>query len=881
MDATDLLAQSTPPKHTRTLKQALASLRPHDQVGFIAETPDEWLDVAVAYFEAGLERGERCVFVGDRAGIAALKERVPVRGADDAPVPAVGATASRAVRVIPRDALRSAGPVDPARVNSLVAAACEKALAAGFPGIRIFADWGAFAPREGDTDLGRNAFLQFRAAAQAQVFSKYPVVGIGHFYRARFLPEAIQGVLSIYPWLIRHGRFFRNFYYIPAQDFLGPSRSEAEVRQWLDNLEMEQDTLEQVESLALTIETERSQLMSLFESLDQAVYVSDPATRRVLFANRATRLLLGKNPVGGVCHSELRGSDQPCVSCTEEVNRGLKEVPLKWEFHHPVTGRDYMAFDRVIKWKDDREVRFHLAVDITERKRAEATARASEERFRLIAENATDVIYRVKLRPKPVLEYVSPAVAEVTGYTPDEYYADDELIWKVVHRNDWHIMIDMGNQRDDYRLPVIVRWIAKSGEIRYVEQRISPVRDAAGTLVALQAICRDVTERRRMEQRLTFLSLHEPLTGLYNRAYFGETLERLRGSNSYPISLVSTDVDGLKLINDTMGHRQGDELLRAYAAMLRKCFRHGDVVARVGGDEFAAILPRTGPREVEKLQKALEEELTAFNNSHDDLVLSVSVGSATAADDSFSLEETFNMADKNMYRDKLHRSSSAVHGIVKALLTALAAKDYVAEGHTRRVTAMARQLGKSAGLANKALSELELLAEVHDLGKVGIPDHVLFKEGPLTAEERLQIREHSAIGYRIARASPELAHIADMILHHHEWWNGQGYPSGLKGPEIPVACRILGIVDAYDAMTNDRPYRRAMGQAEAVRELQNCTGKQFDRRLVRLFVQQLQCQAQLQARPQPRAQAQVQAQSQPRGAAGTREARAENVAGDS
>ncbi len=134
------------------------------------------------------------------------------------------------------------------------------------------------------------------------------------------------------------------------------------------------------------------------------------------------------------------------------------------------------------------------------------------------------------------------------------------------------------------------------------------------------------------------------------------------------------------------------------------------------------------------------------------------------------------------------------------------------------------------------MSRLALLAEVHDLGKVGMPDRILFKEGLLTQEERERIKQHATIGYRIARSTPELSHVADLILHHHEWWNGQGYPMGLRGDAIPVACRILAIVDAWDAMTNDRPYRRVVGKDKAMEELRNYAGTQFDPRIVEVFL---------------------------------------------
>jgi HD-GYP domain-containing protein (c-di-GMP phosphodiesterase class II) len=169
---------------------------------------------------------------------------------------------------------------------------------------------------------------------------------------------------------------------------------------------------------------------------------------------------------------------------------------------------------------------------------------------------------------------------------------------------------------------------------------------------------------------------------------------------------------------------------------------------------------------------------------------------------------------------------------------ALEARDFITEGHGERMQSLAVALGEVAGLSKRALGELSLSAQFHDIGKVGIPDRILFKPGPLTQQEYSEMKRHCEIGHRIALSTPDLAPIAKYILHHHEWWNGLGYPMGLKGNDIPLECRILAIVDAYDAMTSNRPYRQALTHKQAIAELKNCSGKQFDPRLTAIFVGQ-------------------------------------------
>lgn len=201
------------------------------------------------------------------------------------------------------------------------------------------------------------------------------------------------------------------------------------------------------------------------------------------------------------------------------------------------------------------------------------------------------------------------------------------------------------------------------------------------------------------------------------------------------------------------------------------------------------------------------------------------------------MDDLFKEADHNMYREKLHRSQSTRHVIVQTLKKMLAARDFITEGHTERLQDLVEGLALAVGLPTPKISDLRLLAQFHDIGKVGITDRILYKRGLLTPEEVAEMQRHCEIGHRIAQSAPDLLPIADWILKHHEWWNGRGYPLGLKGEEIPLECRILAIADAYDAMTNDRPYQRKMPHREAVAELKKCSGMQFDPLLVEKFLE--------------------------------------------
>lgn len=374
---------------------------------------------------------------------------------------------------------------------------------------------------------------------------------------------------------------------------------------------------------------------------------------------------------------------------------------------------------------------------------------------------------------------------------------------------------------------------------RVLNVRAVPVKDGGGKVVGVVESVLGITKRKRYEEKLKYLSLHDPLTGLYNRAFFEEEMRRLDGQRVRPAAVLVADLDGLKLVNDTFGHAVGDEMLKAAAQILRSSFREEDVVARVGGDEFAVLLPgadeAAAARAAERVL-ARSEEHRAFRP---DLPVQLSVGYAAAQNPGDSLEEAFKKADDLMYRQKLVRGTGARNRIMQALLAILEEKDFLTAGHAQRVEEWCLAVGRRMGLSARQLADLALLARAHDIGKAAVPDAVLFKPGPLTEEEREIMKSHSEKGYRIALSSPELAGIADLILKHHERWDGRGYPLGLKGEEIPVECRILAVADAFDAMTSPRPYRKPLSAEEAAQALRACAGSQFDPQVVEVFLSEV------------------------------------------
>lgn len=375
----------------------------------------------------------------------------------------------------------------------------------------------------------------------------------------------------------------------------------------------------------------------------------------------------------------------------------------------------------------------------------------------------------------------------------------------------------------------------------FLETMKTPYYDSEGNILGLIGVSRDITERKQKEEKILYLNYHDVLTGLYNRAFFDEELKRLDTERQLPLSVIIGDINGLKLINDALGHAEGDKLLVAMAKILKNCCRAEDIIARTGGDEFGILLPKTdhyiARSVVDRIKKACEE----YANKTDKEIYyaSISLGHATKNKTEESLGKTVEIAENYMYRRKLLEYKSLHSSIVSSIRTTMFEKSHETEAHAERMAELSKELGRVLGLTEEKLIELELLSTLHDIGKISIDSNILSKPGILTKEEWSEIKKHPEVGFRITQASPELRHISEYILSHHERWDGGGYPQGLSGMQIPLLSRILLVVDSYDAMTQDRTYRKAMTKEAAAAEILNNAGTQFDPVIARVFVEKV------------------------------------------
>lgn len=333
----------------------------------------------------------------------------------------------------------------------------------------------------------------------------------------------------------------------------------------------------------------------------------------------------------------------------------------------------------------------------------------------------------------------------------------------------------------------------------------------------------------------------DSLTGLFDRRYAIESLKILNIGEYMPLSIILGDVNGLKLTNEALGYDAGDQLLCDISGVFRENCRKNDLIARWGGDEFLMVLPQTSMEEAQCVVRRLRKAFA--KKSKEDARISVSIGYTTTSEANCDTEQLLQVAEEWMLRNKLFSRESHRNNVINAILSMLYEKSTETREHSERMAGYCRIIAREMNMPDEQINGLVLLSMLHDIGKVGITHEILQKSGSLTPEERKEIERHPEIGYRITRNIPELAQVSEYILMHHEWWDGSGYPNGIRGEQIPLPCRIISVVDAYDVMITGRVYRPARCQNEVVDELRRCAGTQFDPCVVDVFVRLIECGA--------------------------------------
>ncbi|AVX29916.1 diguanylate cyclase (GGDEF) domain-containing protein [Carboxydocella thermautotrophica] len=369
-------------------------------------------------------------------------------------------------------------------------------------------------------------------------------------------------------------------------------------------------------------------------------------------------------------------------------------------------------------------------------------------------------------------------------------------------------------------------------------------------------------ENAMLFEEMQTRAITDRLTGLYNQKQFYELLQsEIAAAQLYkkPLSLLMLDVDFFKQYNDTFGHPAGDRLLKEFARILVENVRPDDIVARYGGEEFAIILRETSLEQAldiaERIRQKVADSRFEGRLQQPSGRITCSIGIAQYPVHAKTLEDLVKRADEALYRAKYNGRNRVAYHLtfmdalleslpaeeknklerLKTMITVINARDRYTFGHSERVMMLACKVGERMGLTAERLNLLQLAAYFHDIGKMEVTKEILCKEGDLTEAEWEQLKQHAVAGGAVVKTIPVLAEAALIIRHHHERYDGSGYPDGLAGDNIPLEARILAVVDAWDAMTSTRVFREAKGPEQALLEIREQSGKQFDPRIVEIF----------------------------------------------
>ncbi|WP_119321274.1 PAS domain S-box protein [Capsulimonas corticalis] len=579
---------------------------------------------------------------------------------------------------------------------------------------------------------------------------------------------------------------------------------------------------------------------------------AEPVTYRIRHKNGSWRYLeMTGNTLTG--HPTMEGM---IVHSRDVTDRRLAQIELE-------SAHEYLEARVEERTAAVEEANASLQAEIAERMEIERTLRATEEKFRGIFENASEGIFQTT----PEGKYISanPALARIYGYsTPADLVAGltdiaDKLYVSPGRRQEFVARISDDGSVSNFESQVL----RADGEVVWISENARVVRGDEGEILYYEGTVEDITQRKVLEvERESMLreaierADHDPLTGLLNHRAFhkrwNEEADRAQRDGS-PLGVAILDLDNFSFFNDAYGHAVGDDVLRRVAQTLVACCRGYDILGRYGGDEFIMILPGMDADEMVILEERLNDGLsrTGFRPPGSDnlIPLTVSIGAAVFPDDGGSRTDVLACAAERLGRAKSGGGGGAsdtvraalnrtVEGfpMLNALVSAVDNKDRYTRRHSEDVLVYCLEIAEEMGMDDAAKQRIEIAALLHDVGKIGVPDDILRKPGKLTDEEFEAVKQHPTIGAVIVGAVPGLSDTLDAVRHHHERWDGRGYPAALRGLEIPLIARVMAVADAFSAMTTNRPYRKGMPEEKALAILADGAGTQWDPACVQAFL---------------------------------------------
>lgn len=477
-----------------------------------------------------------------------------------------------------------------------------------------------------------------------------------------------------------------------------------------------------------------------------------------------------------------------------------------------------------------------------------------ETELELIKENETNQIEDAKAKLQLILDSTAEAIfgidvkgnctfCNASGLSMLGYSSQEDLIGKKIHNlihhsykngrkktfNECKICLSLKDKKI-IKIEDDVFWRADGTcfDVSYCSHPQIVNGNIKGAVITFT----DITEQKKYEEYIKYISFHDTLTDLYNRQYFENEMKSIDKPENLPISIIYGDINGLKLTNDIFGHRAGDQILKKSADILKKVNDKDSIISRLGGDEFIILLPKTNKDEVKILSEKIKNEFQ--NEKFEAIRGSISIGYETKINSKDILKDVMETAEAWMYRDKVSNRKKNNYNMIIEIIETLHNKCFKEKMHSENVSELAKIIAEEIGMSETEIRKIKDAAYFHDIGKIVLDEKILNKGDFLLEEEKEKKRQHAIIGYRILNLFDITIDLAESVLNHHEYWNGSGYPKGLKNEEIPLASRIIAVAESYDSLTN--VYNKyKLSKQEAINKIESESGKKYDPFIVDVF----------------------------------------------
>lgn len=493
------------------------------------------------------------------------------------------------------------------------------------------------------------------------------------------------------------------------------------------------------------------------------------------------------------------------------------------------------------KYNDDQKIIGYRGsyVDITELHNIQVALLKNEERYRFITDNTSDVIWSLNFQSKK-FTYISPAVMRLRGFTVEE--AMNQSIEESMSRESWvFVQSELEKNLKEYMLHsdqpkdniLVIEQDHKNGTKLWVEISVR-FRFNELNEIEIIGISRDVTERKKQEEEIKYLSFHDSLTGLYNRRYFDIEFDRLNTPRNHPISIITADINGLKITNDVFGHSVGDHLIQKAAQILKSGCREDDIIVRQGGDEFLILLPKTSIEDCKHIVERIYQKSKEVKDSK--IVVSVSLGYATKMNIDQDINVIINHSDEMMYQNKLVESEIYKRQLLGKVMKRLYKLDPDLRRHLKSLIKLIDQYARAMNFDEQQIAQLKLAAMYHDIGKIGISENDLRLYQSDRKKYEYLLRRQPELSYQILRPIAEYAEIANIVLAYHENYDGSGYPRSLAKQDISREAMMIHIVNEYDKLR----YNFGLSDEDVLNELMKKRGNELEPELLDQFFRMAQ-----------------------------------------